>query len=62
MGDLDPRELLLDAIVGRLEETVVRMAACVADRSAIADLARDLDRLRGELEVGESVEQELARI
>lgn len=52
----------LDAIVGRLEETVVRMAACVADRSAIADLARDLDRLRGELEVGESVEQELARI
>lgn len=52
----------LDAIVARLEETVVRMAACVADRTAIADLARDLERLRGELEVGESVEQELASI
>jgi len=52
----------LESIVARLEETVVRMAACVADRAAIADLARDLDRLRGELEVGEDVEQELASI
>lgn len=52
----------LEAIVAQLEETVVRMAACVADRSAIAGLERDLARARSEVEVGESVEQELAGI
>lgn len=52
----------LEAIVARLEETVVRMAACVADRSAIVGIERDLARLRGEVEVGESVEQDLAAL
>nr|MDQ3037133.1 hypothetical protein [Myxococcota bacterium] len=52
----------LEAIVARLEETLVRMAACVADRSAIAGIERDLAGLRGEVEVGESVEQEIAAI
>ncbi|AKF11689.1 hypothetical protein DB32_008838 [Sandaracinus amylolyticus] len=52
----------LESIVAQLEETVVRMAACVADRSAIAGLERDLARARSEVEVGESVEAEIARI
>ncbi|UJR84855.1 hypothetical protein [Sandaracinus amylolyticus] len=52
----------LESIVAQLEETVVRMAACVADRSAIAGLERDLARVRSEVEVGESVEAEIAKI
>jgi hypothetical protein len=52
----------LESIVARLEETLVRMAACVADRSAIAGIERDLAGLRGEVEVGESVEQEIASL
>jgi hypothetical protein len=52
----------LHSIVSRLEETVVRMASCVADRSAIPDLERDLSAMRSEVEVGESVEQEIAAL
>lgn len=58
----DEARARLESIVDQLEETVVRMAACVADRSAIAGLERDLARARSEVEVGESVEQEIARI
>jgi hypothetical protein len=49
----------LDEITTRLEESVVRMAACVADRGAIAGLERDLRAMKSELEVGELVLGEL---